>query len=229
MTCPFATPTTVMTRGLGVPKRLAHKREEANRRARCPTQIWKTICTSSDHVKPAVVKRISRTSLAEHVHPHRRPYRCWLFIMGKLGLMEPDLLARLPTYTAVNPRCTNDSRIVQWRSGELCLRYPPAGDLNQAYPCYGDPLSAAITDLNRCAVDPIALADQRLRDLKYTGTAFPDSGNDWLDSPPNILSVRVERREHGWLILSHGARPTTTTAAASATASTDQEPLSGLR
>jgi ferric-dicitrate binding protein FerR (iron transport regulator) len=90
-------------------------------------------------------------------------------------------------------------------------------------------LSAVITDLNRYAVDPIELADQRLGDLQYTGTVFSESVNDWLASPPNIFPVRVERREHGWLILSLGARPTTTTSAASATASTDQRPLSGLR
>jgi transmembrane sensor len=103
------------------------------------------------------------------------------------------------------PSATPD---VSWRDGRLVY--------------YGDPLSAVITDLNRYAVDRIELADQTLRDLQYTGTVFPESVNDWLVSLPNIFPVRVERREHGWLILSRGATPAITTTAAAATASTDQ-------
>jgi transmembrane sensor len=97
---------------------------------------------------------------------------------------------------------------VSWRDGRLVY--------------YGDPLSAVITDLNRYAVDRIELADQTLGDLQYTGTVFPKGINDWLVSLPNIFPVRVEHREHGWLILSRSAAPTTTTTAAAATASTDQ-------
>jgi transmembrane sensor len=103
------------------------------------------------------------------------------------------------------PSATPD---VSWRDGRLVY--------------YGDPLSAIITDLNRYAVDHIELTDQALGDLQYTGTVFPESVNDWLASLPNIFPVRVERREHGWLILSRSAGPTTTTTAAAATASTDQ-------
>jgi transmembrane sensor len=103
------------------------------------------------------------------------------------------------------PSATPD---VSWRDGRL------------AY--YGDPLSAVITDLNRYAADHIELADQHLADLQYTGTVFPESVSDWLASLPNIFPVRVERREHGWLILSRGATATTTTTAAAATASTDR-------
>jgi transmembrane sensor len=106
------------------------------------------------------------------------------------------------------PSATPD---VSWRDGRL------------AY--YGDPLSAVIADLNRYAVDPIELADPRLGDLQYSGTVFPESVNDWLVSLPNIFPVRVERREHGWLILSRGDTPSTTTSAASAAASTDQHPF----
>jgi transmembrane sensor len=103
------------------------------------------------------------------------------------------------------PSATPD---VSWRDGRLVY--------------YGDPLSAVITDLNRYAVDRIELADQTLGDLQYTGTVFPKGVNDWLVSLPNIFPVRVERRKHGWLILSRSATPTTATTAAAATASTDQ-------
>ena len=103
------------------------------------------------------------------------------------------------------PSATPD---VSWRDGRLVY--------------YGDPLSAVITDLNRYTVDHIELADQTLGDLQYTGTVFPESVNDWLTSLPNIFPVLVERREHGWLILSRGAGPTATTTAGSATVSTDQ-------
>jgi transmembrane sensor len=103
------------------------------------------------------------------------------------------------------PSATPD---VSWRDGRLVY--------------YGDPLSAVITDLNRYAADRIELADQTLGELQYTGTVFPKSVNDWLVSLPNIFPVRVERREHGWLILSRGATPTITTTAAAAAASTDQ-------
>jgi hypothetical protein len=58
--------------------------------------------------------------------------------------------------------------------------------------------------------------------LQYTGTVFPESVNDWLVSLPNIFPVRVEHREHGWLILSRAATPTTTTTGAAATPSTHQ-------
>jgi transmembrane sensor len=103
------------------------------------------------------------------------------------------------------PSATPD---VSWRDGRLVY--------------YGDPLSAVITDLNRYAVDHIELADQTLGDLQYTGTVFPESVNDWLASLPNIFPVLVERRGHGWLIVSRGATPTATTTAAPATTSTDQ-------
>jgi transmembrane sensor len=103
------------------------------------------------------------------------------------------------------PSATPD---VSWRDGRLLY--------------YGDPLSAVITDLNRYAVDHIEFADRTVGDLQYTGTVFPESVNDWLVSLPNIFPVRVERREHGWLILSRGATPTATTTVPAATASTDQ-------
>jgi transmembrane sensor len=103
------------------------------------------------------------------------------------------------------PSATPD---VSWRDGRL------------AY--FGDPLSAVVTDLNRYAADPIELADQTLGDLQYTGTVFPESVNDWLVSLPNIFPVRVEHREHGWLILSRATTPTTTTTGATATPSTHQ-------
>jgi transmembrane sensor len=103
------------------------------------------------------------------------------------------------------PSATPD---VSWRDGRLVY--------------YGDPLSAVITDLNRYAVDHIELADQTLADLQYTGTVFPESIDDWLASLPNIFPVRVERRGHGWLIVSRGATPTATTTAAAATTSTDR-------
>jgi transmembrane sensor len=86
------------------------------------------------------------------------------------------------------PSATPD---VSWRDGRLSY--------------YGDPLSAVIADLNRYAADPIELADARLGDLQYTGTVFPESVNDWLASLPNIFPIRVERREHGWLIVQRGA------------------------
>jgi ferric-dicitrate binding protein FerR (iron transport regulator) len=78
--------------------------------------------------------------------------------------------------------------------------------------------------LNRYAVDHIELADQAVGDLQYTGTVFvfPESVNDWLVSLPSIFPVRVERREHSWLILSRGDTPTTTNTAPAATTSTDR-------
>jgi transmembrane sensor len=103
------------------------------------------------------------------------------------------------------PSATPD---VSWRDGRLVY--------------YGDPLSAVVADLNRYAVDHIELADQALGDLQYTGTVFPESVNDWLAALPSIFPVRVERREHGWLVLSRGDTPTTTNTAAAATTSTDQ-------
>jgi transmembrane sensor len=103
------------------------------------------------------------------------------------------------------PSATPD---VSWRDGRLVY--------------YGDPLSAVITDLNRYTVVRIELADRTLSDLQYTGTVFPESVNDWLISLPNIFPVRVEHREHGWLILSRAATPTTTTTGAAATPSTHE-------
>ena len=82
---------------------------------------------------------------------------------------------------------------VWWRDGRL------------AY--YGDPLSAVIADLNRYAPERIELAEPQLGELQYTGTVFPESVNDWLSSLPNIFPVRIERSEHGWLIIRRRAPP----------------------
>jgi transmembrane sensor len=77
---------------------------------------------------------------------------------------------------------------VPWREGRL------------AY--YGDPLSAVVSDLGRYVPDRIELADPELGELRYTGTVFPEDVADWIASLPEAFPVRVERRGHGWVILS---------------------------
>ncbi len=56
----------------------------------------------------------------------------------------------------------------------------------------GEPLRVVIADLNRYSRMKVKVEDPRLRDLRYTGTVFPEALDVWLRSIEGVFPLRVE-------------------------------------
>lgn len=64
-----------------------------------------------------------------------------------------------------------------------------------------EPLNVVISDLNRYSHRKIELGDPDLNRLRYTGTVFSNSLDDWLKAVQNVFPVRVERVDDNHVIL----------------------------
>jgi len=64
-----------------------------------------------------------------------------------------------------------------------------------------EPLGSVIADLNRYSNRRIALADERLATLVFTGTLRSDAIGDWLHGIEEVFPVKViDRGEQGILL-----------------------------
>lgn len=64
-----------------------------------------------------------------------------------------------------------------------------------------EPLDVVISDLNRYSHRRIELGDPSLHNLRYTGTVFSNSLEDWLKAVENVFPVRVERVDDDRIVL----------------------------
>jgi transmembrane sensor len=64
-----------------------------------------------------------------------------------------------------------------------------------------EPLNVVISDLNRYSRRKIELGDPALRDLRYTGTVFNNSLEDWLTAVENVFPVQVKHLDDNRIVL----------------------------
>jgi transmembrane sensor len=74
-----------------------------------------------------------------------------------------------------------------WRAGEL------------AY--VREPLGSVIEDLNRYSARKIVIRDPGIAELRFTGTAFASSLEDWLAGVAQAYSLDVEESPAGEIIV----------------------------
>jgi len=82
----------------------------------------------------------------------------------------------------------NASAELAWRNGEL------------AY--VREPLTSVVEDLNRYSTQKVVLDDAQVADLRFTGTAFASSVEEWATGISQIYPVDVRKTASGELILS---------------------------
>jgi transmembrane sensor len=94
------------------------------------------------------------------------------------------------TFSAVDT-----SAAIAWRDGRL--EY-----LNT-------PLANVLDDVNRYAEHRVEFVDPSVGRLTFTGTVFTDAIDNWLQTLPRALPVRVDRTSAGVVLISSGVAPRT--------------------
>jgi transmembrane sensor len=79
------------------------------------------------------------------------------------------------------------SSALKWRSGELAYVW--------------EPLGAVIEDLNRYSEHKVIIKDPAIAELRFTGTVFTASMDDWLKAVEQVYPVRAERSADGDIVL----------------------------
>jgi transmembrane sensor len=79
------------------------------------------------------------------------------------------------------------SSALKWRSGELAYVW--------------EPLGAVIEDLNRYSEHKVIIKDPAIAELRFTGTVFTASMDDWLKAVEQVYPVRAERSSNGDILL----------------------------
>jgi transmembrane sensor len=79
------------------------------------------------------------------------------------------------------------SNALAWRSGELAYVW--------------EPLGAVIEDLNRYSEHKVIIKDPAIADLRFTGTVFTASLNDWVKAVEQAYPVRADSMANGDIVL----------------------------
>jgi transmembrane sensor len=79
------------------------------------------------------------------------------------------------------------SNALGWRSGELAYVW--------------EPLGTVIEDLNRYSKHKVIIQDPAIAELRFTGTVFTASLDDWLKAIEQVYSVRAENTSTGDIVL----------------------------
>jgi transmembrane sensor len=79
------------------------------------------------------------------------------------------------------------STALKWRTGELAYVW--------------EPLGSVVADVNRYSSRPIVLHDQRVASLRFTGTVFTASIDDWLQAIQSAYPLRVVEGANGEIVL----------------------------
>jgi len=79
------------------------------------------------------------------------------------------------------------SSALKWRSGELAYVW--------------EPLGAVIEDLNRYSEHKVIIKDPAIAELRFTGTVFTASMDDWLKAVEQVYPVRAEQSADGDIVL----------------------------
>ena len=90
---------------------------------------------------------------------------------------------RVATIASVEP-----AKLLSWRDGELAYVW--------------EPLGSVIDDLNRHASRRIVIRDPQVAELRFSGTVFTASVDDWLQAVQQAYPVRVEAGQGGEVVLS---------------------------
>lgn len=90
---------------------------------------------------------------------------------------------RVATIASVEP-----AKLLGWRDGELAYVW--------------EPLGSVIDDLNRHAFRRIVIRDPQVADLRFSGTVFTASVDDWLQAVQQAYPVRVEEGTGGEIVIS---------------------------
>ena len=77
--------------------------------------------------------------------------------------------------------CTFLPRSIAWRSGQLIFRE--------------EPLRYAVEDVNRYSSKPIVLADERIGDIRISGTVLDRGVPGWLDSLESAFGLEAREEE----------------------------------
>lgn len=64
-----------------------------------------------------------------------------------------------------------------------------------------EPLRVVVASLNRYTARPIVIADAELQELRFTGTVFDDSVEDWLEGVQAVLPVTVDTGDPARVVL----------------------------
>lgn len=115
------------------------------------------------------------------VAPAAEPLKPVEAAAGEQATYRPEE-KRIVTAAVADP-----SEVAAWRRGVLKFVH--------------EPLDVVISDLNRYSHRRIELGDPALRDLRYTGTVFSGSLDDWLRAVENVFPVRVERLDDNRIVL----------------------------
>lgn len=108
---------------------------------------------------------------------------------GSAGVIEIEAgrELRVSGDGAAQQRVIDPQTTIAWRRGEL--ESPDA------------PLREFIQTINRYAREPIVIADPSVGALRYSGAAFTDSIDAWVDSLPKVFPIVVDRSSQPGIII----------------------------
>jgi len=87
----------------------------------------------------------------------------------------------------IQQNLVDPASIVAWRQGEL--------------ECPDAPLGEFVQEVDRYAHRPIVIPDAAIGSLRYTGTAFTQSIDSWVDSLPKVFPITVDRTSRPGVII----------------------------
>ncbi len=132
------------------------------------------VVRSADQVAVSVVEGIVDVSIPAHSTTATMPADA-----GRTVELDPGHQLVLSNAGMVHEQRVDPRSVVAWRDGELESPDATLGEFIEA--------------VDRYAPHPIILTDPALRALRYTGTAFTQSIDDWVDSLPEVFPITVDR------------------------------------
>jgi len=79
------------------------------------------------------------------------------------------------------------SSVLKWRAGEFAYIW--------------EPLATVVADISRYSSRRIVIGDERLAGLRFTGTVFTSSADDWLRAIQEAYPIRVRQDPNGDIVL----------------------------